>query len=260
MKVLFLAIAFVDFGEPGGLFAPQAIETLRVDDGIPTGVAGLPIPGDIELVGLPVPGFGRIKTLLYYPGRLLGFETPILHWFVFNDDGPGGLPGTPLGFGTAGSLYYDSWYAVDVSVPPIIVDPGYVYVGWMTDTSLNPLVWYQNWYDSGPDGYNYLFSITDTAWVQDTITPGDYMVRAIFESIDVDEGEREREFLAVFPNPSLGEVVFLSGSEAPVSLRIYEPSGRLVFSREFSGQVRICLPQGVYLYKAGRTTGVLAVR
>jgi len=244
----------------GGFPSPQAVETLRVDDGAPTGVAGLPIPGDIELVRLPVPKWGRLMTLLYRPGRLLGFETPILHWVVFNDDGPGGLPGTPLGFGTETDLSYDSWYPVNVASQYIVVNPGYVYVGWMTDTSLNPLLWYQNWYDSAPDGHNYTFSIQDTAWIQDTLTPGDYMVRAILETIGVEEEGEPGGIPGVFPNPSAGEVNFFLGPGLLGSLRVYDAGGRLIIRKEFVGQVSLRLEKGVYLYTLNGRMGTLTVR
>lgn len=256
-------ILLVVFTEPGGipvLHDHQAVETLAVDDGAPTGIAGLPFPGGIELVRLPVPQIGRIKTLLYYPGRLLGFETPILHWILFNDDGPGGLPGTPLGFGTATNLYYNTWYPVNVSSQYIIVNPGHIYVGWMNDTALNPLVWYQNWYDSARDNHNYTFSITDSAWVQDTLTPGDYMVRAILETIGVEEDADPAGCPRVFPNPSSGKVNFVSGHGRPVLLRIYNTGGRLIIEKEFAGRTSVELAKGVYVYRLDRGTGILTIR
>ncbi|MEO0247983.1 MAG: T9SS type A sorting domain-containing protein [candidate division WOR-3 bacterium] len=260
MMLLIFALTIAGSEEPVVLPGHQAVETLMVDDGIPTGVSGLPLPGGVELVRLPVSQLGRINTLLYYPGRLLGFETPILHWIVFNDDGPGGLPGTPLGFGTATSLYYDSWYPVNVSSQYIMVNPGHVYVGWMTDTALNPLLWYQNWYDSARDGHNYTFSILDSAWVQDTLTPGDYMVRAILETIGVEEGASAGECPHVFPNPSVGTVNFVSGPGRPCFLSIYDAGGRLILEKEFAGWLSVELTQGVYVYCLGNRTGILTVR
>lgn len=253
-------MSFVASGEPRGHISPQATETLAVDDGIPTGISALPIPGGVELVRLPVPKWGRLMTLLYYPGRLLGFETPILHWIVFNDDGPGGLPGTPLGFGTVTNLSYDSWYPINVASQYIIVNPGYVYVGWMTDTSLNPLLWFQNWYDSAPDGHNYTFSIPDTAWIQDTLTPGDYMVRAILETIGVEEGEGNPGCPLIFPNLSAGTVNFVLGPGCPGSLRVYDASGRFILRKEFVGQLSIRLEGGVYVYMLNGRKGILTVR
>lgn len=260
MMVLYLVLAFGGLEETRGHVSPQATETLVVDDGVPTGIAALPIPGGIELVRLPLPQWGRLTTLLYYPGRLLGFETPILHWIVFNDDGPGGLPGTPLGFGTVTNLSYDSWYPVNVSSQYIVVNPGYVYVGWICDTSWNPLMWYQNWYDSAPDGHNYTFSIIDTAWVKDTLTPGDYMVRAILETIDVEEDEGAASYLCAFPNPSMGRVEFLVGQGCSGSLWIYDPGGRLVLRKDFVGRLSVHLDRGVYIYSLNGKTGVLTVR
>ncbi len=260
MMVFYLVLAF---GGPEGNLghaSPQAVETLAVDDGVATGIAALPIPGGIELVRLPVSQPGRITTLLYYPGRLLGLETPILHWIVFNDDGPGGLPGTPLGFGTVTSLSYDSWYPVNVASQYIIVNPGYVYVGWMCDTSLNPLVWYQNWYDSARGGHNYTFSLTDTAWVEDTLTPGDYMVRAVLETVDVEEGSSGPVRPSVFPNPSAGRVEFLVGYGLTGSLVVYDAGGRLILRKEFVGRLGINLDKGVYIYNLNGETGVLMVR
>ena len=229
-------------------YDPQATETLAVDDGIPTGIAGVPLPGGIELVKLAVPSWGILDMLLFYPGRILGFETPILHWIVFNDNGPGGMPGNPLGTGTETSLSYDDWYAVDVSSFYMLVNPGHVYVGWMNDTSLNPLLWYQNWYDSAPDGYNYTFSIIDTAWIADTLTPGDYMVRAILQTYDVQEGARSAAPVSVFPNPGKGEVNFVLADGQPGHVSIHDCAGRLVTTEDFVGRTSLRLGRGIYFY------------
>ncbi len=239
-------------------FGPQQqIDTLAVDDGNPASYGANGDPTWMEAVQLPVPyGLVQVIGLLYYPGNPYG-GTPDLTAYVWDDDGSGGLPGTPL-FGP--QVYadptYDTWFYIDVSAENITVDSGYLYVGW-SDENVNPndsTTMYWNAFDTAFDGYNYWFD--GTQWVYDDFFGGDFLIRAVVEILqDVKEGSASRPVVS----PVSGGVL-LSVPSGRLEAQLVDISGRLVFKGLVSGQRVVNLERGVYFYRLGELRGKVVVR
>ena len=259
-KVVILEPVRVQQEVPGPYvpFGPQqTIDTLAVDDGTPQAYGANGDPTWKEAVQLPVP-YGSVKLLelLYYPGNPYG-GTPDLTAYVWDDDGNNGLPGTAL-FGP--QVYadptYDSWYSVDVSAENIVVDSGYVYVGWSDENmdTNDSTTMYWNAYDSAFDGYNYWFD--GSSWTYDDFFSGDFLIRAVVEVLqDVDEGSASSPRASAVP----GGVLFAAPA-GKVAAELVDPAGRTVFRGVVCGKRLIKVKEGVYFYRIGGVKGKLLVR
>ncbi|MEO0146929.1 MAG: T9SS type A sorting domain-containing protein [candidate division WOR-3 bacterium] len=224
-------------------FYLPGVETLKVDDGVMAGEDI--IAGGYEImvaIQLPVSKAGQITTLLYYPGNANQAYAP-LDWYVWNDDGTGGSPGTVLASGRKTDLTYYAWNPIDVSAYGISINPGYVYVGW-SNTNFDLL--YSTGYDAHQDGHIYFYG--PDGWWEGAFR-GDLMIRAVLQTTDVAEGEASKPVsFRVYPNPSDGLVSFtISGAEKGI-LSIYDASGRTVLETDFYMTKNVILDPGVYFY------------
>ena len=151
-------------------------ETLACDDGTPFEPWNNGAQEWSEAVRLIPLEVCSLEALLYWPSDPLSLS-PNLTWGVWDDDGPGGFPGTLLDSGTVAPIY-DTWFRVDL-VPPISIPNGEViYAGWL-DANGEP--WYYNYLDTSLDSCNYWFDGLD--WILDEFFDGDFLVRGICGTI-----------------------------------------------------------------------------
>ncbi len=237
------------------LLFPQETETLRVDDGTPSGWGGNAFPEWQEAVSLPVPDSSWILGLLYYPANPDGYN-PKLHYCLWDDDDEGD-PGTLLAEGVI-TPSYNSWNYIDLSGQGIVVDKGCIYPGWSSEDQRGDTVYF-NWFDSFLDGHNWWYD--GVLWQVDGAFPGDFMIRAVAEVYyDVEEdAPPANASLSVYPNPTRGLVIvkFCLPSDSHVSLSLTDMLGRRVFALENSFRagthtitITPSLPRGIYILRA----------
>jgi len=254
----------------------RIVDTLLIDDGNLTSWGS---NGDLtwkEAVKLTTTEPCTLISILLIPGDP-SVETPQLHWSVWDDDGPGGLPGTQVASGTVASPPYGDWYQIDLSTP-VYFDGGDIYPGW-EDLTL-PAIYMG--LDSNFDGYNYWYD--GAQWNYDDFFSGDFMIRAIVHtSTGVKEiltPFRQSQYsIQVFPNPMrrTGTISYSVPRKTDVAINIYDISGRLINNlmnsnvsagshavswdkKDVNGAV---VPQGVYFYNfitpGYSTTGTITV-
>lgn len=237
------------------LLFPQETETLRVDDGTPSGWGGNASSEWCEAVGLPVPDSSWILGLLYYPANPDGYN-PKLHYCLWDDDAAGD-PGTLLAEGVINPSY-DSWNYIDLSGQGIIVNAGWIYPGWSSEDQRGDTVYF-NWYDSFLDGHNWWYD--GAFWQADDAFPGDFMIRAVAEVYyDVEEDTPPAiASLSVYPNPTGGplNLRLVLPSDTRVNLSLTDMLGRRVFSLENSLRagthtmiITPPMPRGIYIMRA----------
>ncbi|MEO0157148.1 MAG: T9SS type A sorting domain-containing protein [candidate division WOR-3 bacterium] len=240
---------------------PQQLDTLIVDDGTPYGRGANGDPSWKEAVKLPVSTDCVLKELLFYPGDVYMCAPP-LHWYVWDDDGSGGKPGTPLADGIETGLIYDNWFSVDVSSLNITLNPGSVYVGWSDEDMIDSSDWYWNYFDTALNWYNWWYN--GSAWVLDDFFSGDFLIRAVVDLTDVEETSGNKMgSVEVYPNPSRGTVNFALPAGTLGEIKIYDVSGRLVESSKWVNKASFELGTGVYFYRVVNSgsvrTGTLTV-
>jgi len=247
------------------LLFPQERETLRVDDGTPSGWGGNVSPEWREAVCLPVPDSSWVLGLLYYPANPDGYN-PKLHYCLWDDDDAGN-PGILLAEGVINPSY-DSWNYIDLSGQGIIVNKGFIYPGWSSEDQLGDTVYF-NWYDSFLDGFNWWYD--GALWQADNAFAGDFMIRAVAEVYyDVQEDTPPPvASLSVYPNPTRGPVnlrILLPADER-VRLDLTDMLGRRVFSLDNLMQagthtitITPSLPSGIYILRVEAGTDVFTER
>ena len=232
--------------EMGPITLSFSSETLKCDDGFPILCGANGFEFWYEAVRLTPSEPCTLKVLCFYP---CDEETtaPNLTWGVWEDNGPGGFPGTLIDSGTVSpSVYYD-WFCFSL-LNPIFNDSGDIYIGWL-DVHGYPFYW--NAFDSVLNYCNYWFD--STSWVLDTYFPGDFMVRGVCETgvgigeeFDTPIQNGRLELLDTHPNPFHEWTTIryiLPVDSGPIHLGIYDLAGReirnLVKGIQMPGEKRV---------------------
>jgi hypothetical protein len=121
-----------DYSRTSLLTYPVAFRQLVYDDGqvddlyVSSGVAETGLAVRVTPQSYPC----RPMTVRLMPNPDSDVTTNITVW---DDDGPGGLPGTTLGTVAAKIRAFDGWFDLDISSMGLVVDNGSFYVGWIED-------------------------------------------------------------------------------------------------------------------------------
>jgi hypothetical protein len=183
---------------------------------------------------------------------------------VYDDDGPGGSPGTVL-FGDTVAVSAANWYSIDLPTPVVIADGGF-FVGSTSETSSDPSygmdsvppLCYQGWENTGVWGPSRDAVVRDVCanatvsgpvgifeWLQPTPAP-------VPARIDVN------------PNPfgSLTTLRLLNPTGVEKAIELYDATGSVVRTLELSrGQATLdgrLLADGIYFARVAGTEAPVA--
>jgi hypothetical protein len=202
--------------------------TLTYDSGTPTGSIGWLGPGGMASRFVPPVYPCSISSIRQHMTSTSSVDVLLA---VYDDDGPGGSPGTIL-FGDTVSVNSANWYSADPTAPVVITD-GAFFVGATSQTSNDPSFGYdsippvsfQGWENTGASWGPSRYSPTRDVCANAT-TSGPV---GIFEELQPTPPPMTAQ-IDVNPNPFARgtSVNYELGSYGPVTLTVHDVSGRLV--------------------------------
>jgi len=205
-----------------------------------------------------------VTAVMFYP-----YNTNLLHWKVWDDDGP--EPGPPQDPGTilqSGNIYPSTtfdWLTIDVS-PPVVITSGDFFIGWEEHA---PAYW--NGFDqTAPHSNRALFHWESMGlWFWTMFSDpligedGDLLIRAVIGTgMEILEpaNKPEKPGISVYPNPfnSAVNIKERKFNGSSVRVEIFDINGRPVFETPVGAyrdtpviwQPEKSIHSGVYLVRA----------